>query len=250
VVGGIGANAARPAEFFTDNALMGIHLMDEARRYGVEKFVTLGTVCAYPKLTPAPFQECDLWNGYPEATNAPYGLAKKMLLVQGQAYRAQYGFNAIYLVPTNLYGEGDSFDPDTSHVIPALVRKFVTAVERGYPTVTVWGTGAATREFLYVADCAEAVVLATERYDDGDPVNIGGGVEISIRALAHKIANLTGFAGAIEWDTSKPDGQPVRALDSRRAKTAFGFEAMTPFDEGLLRVIEAYRERIRAADPV
>lgn len=249
VVGGIGANQTRPADFFTDNALMGIHLLREAWRYGVTKFVALGTVCSYPKWTPAPFEETAFWNGYPEETNAPYGLAKKMLLVQAQAYRQQYGFNAIYLMPTNLYGEGDNFDPATSHVIPALVRKFVEAVEQGSDLVTVWGTGGATREFLHVDDAARAIVLATERYDGAEPVNIGSGFEINIRELVRLIAEMTGFQGHVAWDMSKPDGQPVRALDTSRAKAEFGFTASTPFAEGLWRVIEDYREHSRDAHP-
>lgn len=241
LVGGIGANQARPAAFFYDNAIMGVQLMDAAYRHGVEKFVTIGTVCAYPKWTRAPFHESALWDGYPEETNAPYALAKKMLLVQGQAYRQEYGFNVVYLIPTNLYGEGDNFNPNTSHVIPALVRKFVEAAQSGAPTVAVWGSGGATREFLYVDDCAEAIVRATERYDDGAPMNIGGGHEINIRELATKIAAMTGFAGRIEWDTSKPDGQPIRALDSSKAHRALDWQAQMPFDEGLRRVVAEYQ---------
>lgn len=243
VVGGIGANAARPADFFTDNALMGIQLMHQSWTAGVEKFITIGTVCAYGKWTRAPFHESALWDGYPEETNAPYGLAKKMLLVQGQAYRQQYGFNAIFLLPTNLYGEGDNFSAASSHVIPALVRKYVEAVETGAPIVTVWGTGGATREFLYVDDCAEAVVRATERYNDGAPLNLGSGQEINIRQLADKIATLTGFTGRTEWDTRKPDGQPIRELDSSKAQKALDWTAQMPFDEGLRRVIAHYKEQ-------
>ncbi len=244
VVGGIGANRARPAEFFYDNLAMGIHLMHEAWRSGVEKFVTIGTVCAYPKFTPVPFREEDLWNGYPEETNAPYGLAKKMLLVQGQAYRQQYGFNAIYLLPTNLYGPGDNFDPETSHVIPALIRKCLEAKEQGAARIVAWGTGSPTREFLYVEDAAEGIALATEHYNDPEPVNLGSGMEISIRELTELIAELTGFAGEIVWDTSKPDGQPRRSLDTSRAQAAFGFRATTSFREGLRRTIDWYGERL------
>ncbi len=240
VVGGIGANRERPAEFFYDNLMMGSQLFHEAWRAGVSKFVTVGTVCAYPKFTPVPFREDDLWGGYPEETNAPYGLAKKMLLVQGQSYRQQYGFNSIYLLPTNLYGPGDNFDPASSHVIPALIRKFLEARDRGDRTVTAWGTGSATREFLYVDDCARGIVAAAERYDSPEPVNLGGGQEISIRELTHLIAELTGFTGEIAWDSSKPDGQPRRALDTSRAREAFGFTAVTPFREGLLATIDWY----------
>jgi GDP-L-fucose synthase len=241
VVGGIGFNRAHPARLLYDNLMMGLLTMEHARRAGVEKFVTLGTICAYPKFTPVPFREEHLWEGYPEETNAPYGLAKKILLVQGQAYRAEYGFRAIYLLPVNLYGPGDTFDPDRSHVIPALIRKFTQAVDRGAPEVEVWGTGRATREFLYVDDCAEAVVAAAERYDAPDPVNIGSGQEISIRELAEMIARLCGFAGRLRWDTTKPDGQPRRCLDTTRAREAFGFVARTPLEEGLRRTIEWYR---------
>ncbi|RME62327.1 MAG: GDP-L-fucose synthase, partial [Caldilineae bacterium] len=213
-VGGIGANREKPGEFFYDNLLMGVYMMEHARRVGVEKFVSIGTVCAYPKFTPVPFKEDDLWNGYPEETNAPYGLAKKMLLVQGQAYRQQYGFNAIYLLPTNLYGPEDNFDPATSHVIPALIKKCFDAMEQGDDQIVVWGTGSASREFLYVDDAAEGIVLATERYDDPDPVNLGAGNEIRIADLVPLIAELTGFQGRIVWDASKPDGQPRRSLDT------------------------------------
>lgn len=241
VVGGIGANRARPGEFLYDNLIMGVQLMEQARRFDVEKFVTIGTVCAYPKSTPVPFREEDLWNGYPEETNAPYGLAKKMLLVQGQAYRQQYGFNAIYLLPVNLYGPGDNFDPSSSHVIPALIRKCVEARERGDDHIVVWGDGSPTREFLYVEDCAEAVVLATERYDQPDPVNIGAGFEISIKELVYLIAEMSGFKGDILWDTSKPNGQPRRRLDVTRAQREFGFRSRVPFEEGLKQTIEWYR---------
>lgn len=240
-VGGIGANRANPGLFFYDNLMMGVQLMEEARRAGVEKFVAVGTVCAYPKLTPVPFREVDLWNGYPEDTNAPYGLAKKMLLVQAQAYREQYGFAAIYLLPVNLYGPRDRFDPERSHVIPALIRKCVEAVECGDDAIEVWGTGHASREFLYVDDCAEAIVLATERYDGSEPVNIGSGREISLRELVGLIAELTGFRGAIRWDASKPDGQPRRCLDVTRAERELGFRATMPFRDGLQRTIDWYR---------
>ncbi|NPA26295.1 MAG: GDP-L-fucose synthase [Chloroflexi bacterium] len=238
-VGGIGANRKRPAEFFYDNLMMGVQLMHEAWRHGVQKFVAIGTVCAYPKYTPVPFKEEDLWNGYPEETNAPYGLAKKMLLVQAQAYRQQYGFNAIYLLPANLYGPRDNFDLETSHVIPAMIRKFVTAKERGGPVV-LWGDGSPTREFLYAGDAAEAIVEATEKYDGPEPVNIGTGEEISIRRLAETIAQMVGYEGDIVWDTTKPNGQPRRKLDTSRAKAYFGWEAKTPFEEGLRKTIDWY----------
>lgn len=241
IVGGIGANLARPAHFFYDNALMGLLAMEEARRAGAEKFVAIGTICAYPKLTPVPFQEEHLWDGYPEETNAPYGLAKKMLLVQAQAYRQQYGFNAIYLLPVNLYGPRDHFDPERSHVIPALIRRCLEAQERGERQLVVWGDGTPTREFLYVEDCAEAILLAAERYNEPDPVNLGAGFEISIKELAHLIAKLTGFTGEIVWDRSKPGGQPRRCLDVSRAEQAFGFRARTGFEEGLRRTIAWYR---------
>jgi GDP-L-fucose synthase len=240
VVGGIGANRARPGTFFYDNLIMGILLMEEARKRGVEKFITVGTVCSYPKFTPIPFREEDLWNGYPEETNAPYGLAKKMLLVQGQAYRAQYGFNAIYLIPTNLYGPGDKFDLETSHVIPALIRKCVDAKEAGADEIVVWGDGSPTREFLYVADAAEGIVLAAERYDGEEPVNLGSGFEISIKELVEIIKELTGFKGRVRWDTSKPNGQPRRRLDTSKAERLFGFRAKTDFKEGLQRTIDWY----------
>lgn len=253
IVGGIGANRASPGQFFYDNLMMGVQTMHYAYLYGVEKFVAIGTVCAYPKFTPVPFREEHLWDGYPEETNAPYGLAKKMLLVQAQAYRQQYGFNAIYLLPVNLYGPRDNFDLDTSHVIPALIRKFIEAQERANadptytPTVTIWGDGSPTREFLYVEDCAEAIVLATERYSKPDPVNIGAGFEISIKDLAELIAQLTGFSGEIIWDTSKPNGQPRRCLDTTRAEQEFGFKAKVGFEEGLRRTIEWYRAFRREA---
>jgi GDP-L-fucose synthase len=239
-VGGIGANRENPGSFFYENLVMGIELMEQARLHGVDKFVAIGTVCAYPKLTPVPFKEEDLWSGYPEETNAPYGLAKKMLLVQAQAYRHQYGFNAIYLLPVNLYGPGDSLDPANSHVIPALIKKCVDATEDGAESIEVWGTGRASREFLYVADCARAIVLATERYNKQDPVNIGVGSEITIRDLTALIAELTGFKGAIVWNPTKPDGQPRRCLDVSRAEREFGFRATTDFVEGLRRTIEWY----------
>lgn len=240
VVGGIGANRAHPGKFFYDNAAMGIHLIEESRLAGVEKMTNIGTICAYPKFTPVPFKEADLWNGYPEETNAPYGLAKKMMLVQGQAYRQEYGFNSIFLLPVNLYGPRDNFDPESSHVIPALIRKAIEARESGSKTMVCWGTGRATREFLYVEDCARAIVLATERYDGPEPVNIGSGMEISIRDLSEKIARLCGFEGELVWDTTKPDGQPRRCLDTTRAWELFGFRAETPFDEGLKRTIQWY----------
>jgi len=241
VVGGIGANRDNPGRFFYENAIMGIQLMEQARLAGVEKFVTIGTVCAYPKFTPVPFREDDLWNGYPEETNAPYGLAKRMLLVQGQAYRQQYGFNSIYLLPVNLYGPGDNFDPRSSHVIPALIKKCVDALESGADHIDVWGTGAVSREFLYVDDAAEGIVLAAERFDGAEPVNLGVGREITIRELVELIAHVTGFTGAIRWDATKPDGQPRRALDTSRARELFGFEARMPWEEGLRRAIECYQ---------
>ena len=242
VVGGIGANRERPGEFFYQNLMMGAQLIDEARRRGVDKFLSVGTICAYPKHTPVPFREDSLWDGYPEETNAPYGLAKKMLLVQGQAYRQQYGFNAVHVLPTNLYGPGDSFDPRSCHVIPALIRKFVEAKEAGRPAVEVWGSGAATREFLYVDDAAEAIALAVERFNGAEPVNIGSGQEVSIGALAEMIRQLVGFEGEIVWDPSKPDGQPRRLTDGSRARAAFGFRATTTLDEGLGRTVEWFRE--------
>jgi len=241
VVGGIGANRANPGRFFYENAVMGIQLIEAARRYGVEKTVVLGTICAYPKFTPVPFREEDLWNGYPEETNAPYGIAKKALLVQCQAYRQQYGMNAIYLLPVNLYGPGDNFHEESSHVIPALIRKCVEAVKDGREEIVLWGDGSPTREFLYVEDAAEGIALATERYDKAEPVNLGSGAEISIRDLALKIAEMTGFQGRIAWDTTKPNGQPRRCLDVSRAEREFGFRARTAFDDGLRTTIEWYR---------
>ncbi len=240
VVGGIGANRENPGRFFYDNAIMGIQLIEAARLAGIAKFLTVGTVCAYPKFTPVPFHEEELWNGYPEETNAPYGLAKKMLLVQSQAYRDQYGFNAIYLIPVNLYGPGDNFDPASSHVIPALIKKCVDARDRGDAFIEAWGTGSASREFLYVEDAARGIVLAAERYDGREPVNLGVGSEITIRDLTELIARLTGFRGEIRWDPSKPDGQPRRALDTSRAREAFGFSAGTSFEDGLRQTIAWY----------
>lgn len=241
IVGGIGANRERPGEFFYDNLIMGAQVMEQARLFGVQKFVAVGTVCAYPKFTPVPFREDNLWDGYPEETNAPYGLAKKMLLVQAQAYREQYDFDAIYLLPVNLYGPRDNFDPASSHVIPALIKKCFDAIDREGDEIIVWGDGSPTREFLYVEDCAEAIVLAAERYDKPDPVNIGAGFEISIKDLVHLIADLTEFKGRITWDTSKPGGQPRRCLDVTRAEREFGFRARTGLEEGLKRTIEWYR---------
>ena len=241
VVGGIGANRANPGRFFYDNAIMGIQLIEQARLAGVAKFVTVGTVCSYPKFTPVPFREDFIWSGYPEETNAPYGLAKKMLLVQGQAYREQYGFNAIYLIPVNLYGPGDNFDPASSHVIPALIRKCVEARDADADHIDVWGTGSASREFLYVDDAAEGIVLAAERYDDAEPVNLGTGEEITIRHLVSVIVELTAFRGEIRWDASKPDGQPRRALDTSRARKRFGFVARTSLQDGLCLTIDSYR---------
>ena len=241
VVGGIGANRESPGRFFYENVMLGALTMEHARRAGVEKFVGVGTICAYPKHAPVPFVETDLWNGYPEDTNAPYGIAKKMLLVQGQAYRQQYGFNAIHVLPVNLYGPHDNFDPASSHVVPALIRKCVEAVERGDRNVVCWGTGNATREFLYVEDCADAIARATECYDDAEPVNLGAGFEISIRDLAHLVAELTGFRGTLTFDATKPDGQPRRMLDVTRAQQRFGFHASTDFRTGLQRTIEWYR---------
>src|SRR2546426_6561066 len=241
-VGGIGANMKNPGSFFYDNLMMGVQLMEVGRQVGVEKLAAVATICAYPKFAPVPFREDDLWNGYPEETNAPYGLAKKMLLVQSQAYRQQYGFNSIFLLPVNLYGPGDNSDPRTSHVIPALIKKCVDAAAAGAPDVVVWGTGSATREFLYVEDAAEAIVLAAERYDGAEPVNVGAGHEISIKDLVGLIVKGTGFSGRIVWDASKPDGQPRRMLDTSRAATGFGFVAKTPFEEGLRRTIEWYRQ--------
>jgi GDP-L-fucose synthase len=240
LAGGIGANRARPADFFYINLMMGVQLIHEAWKKGVDKFVAIGTICAYPKFTPLPFKEENLWDGYPEETNAPYGLAKKMLLVQAQAYREQYGFNAVYLLPVNLYGPRDNFNLETSHVIPALVRKCLEAKERGDKQVVLWGDGSPTREFLYVEDAAEGIALAAERYNGSEPVNLGSGREISIKALAGLIARLTGFEGELVWDTSKPNGQPRRGLDVSRAEESFGFRAQTPFEEGLRRTIDWY----------
>jgi GDP-L-fucose synthase len=243
MVGGIGANRENPGRFFYDNAMMGIQLIHEGHLRKIEKFVALGTICAYPKFTPVPFKEEDLWNGYPEETNAPYGLAKKMLLVQAQAYRQQYGFNTIYLLPVNLYGPGDNFDPESSHVIPALIKKCVDALENGEDHIEVWGTGNPSREFLYVEDAAEAICMATERYNKPDPVNIGAGFEITIKDLVEIIAKLTGFKGEIAWDTSKPDGQPRRMLDTSKAEKEFGFKAKVGFEEGLRRTVEWYKKQ-------
>jgi GDP-L-fucose synthase len=249
VVGGIGANRLHPGRFFYENAVMGIELMERSRRAGVERFVVVGTVCAYPKHTPTPFREDALWDGYPEETNAPYGLAKKMLLVQAQAYRAEFGFDAIYLLPANLYGPGDNVDPETSHVIPALIRRFVEASETGAPEVVLWGTGSPTREFLYVDDAARGIRMATERYAGPEPVNLGSGQEISIRDLAGKVAAIVGYEGRIDWDPSMPDGQPRRALDTSRAEGVFGFRAEVDLDEGLRRTVAWYREQRADADP-
>ncbi len=241
-VGGIGANRARPAEFFYNNLMMGVTLMHRAWQRGVAKFVAIGTICAYPKFTPVPFKEEDLWNGYPEETNAPYGLAKKMLLVQAQAYRQQYGYNAIFLLPVNLYGPGDNINPASSHVIPALIRKCIEAQEAGLDEIVVWGDGSPTREFLYVEDAAEGIVLASERFDGDQPVNLGSGNEISIKHLLETIVRLTGYTGRVVWDTSMPNGQPRRGLDTSRAEQYFGFKAQMPFEEGLRRTVEWYRQ--------
>jgi GDP-L-fucose synthase len=249
VVGGIGANRENPGRFFYENAIMGVELMEQARRAGVAKFVQIGTVCSYPKFTPIPFHEDDLWNGYPEETNAPYGLAKKMLLAQGQAYRQQYGFDVIHLIPVNLYGPGDNFDPASSHVIPALIKKCVDAREARAAEIEVWGTGSASREFLYVDDAAAGIVLAAERYDGAEPVNLGVGREITIRELVELIARLTHFDGELRWDASKPDGQPRRALDTSRARERFGFEAATGLEEGLRRTIEWYESTRASGEP-
>ena len=240
-VGGIGANRDNPGRFFYSNMAMGLHLIEQARIRGIHKFVQIGTICAYPKFTPVPFKEEDLWNGYPEETNAPYGIAKKALLVMLQGYREQYGLNGIFLLSVNLYGPRDNFDLQTSHVIPALIRKFCTAVEHGEDKVVVWGTGSASREFFYVKDAARAVAMATEKYDGPEPVNLGAGFEITIKDLVEKIKDMTGFAGEIVWDTSKPDGQPRRCLDTSRAKEYFGFEAQMPFDDGLRETIEWWK---------
>ncbi len=250
IVGGIGANRERPGEFFYDNLMMGVQLMETARQRNVEKFVSIGTVCAYPKFTPVPFKEDDLWMGYPEETNAPYGLAKKMLLVQGQAYRQQYGFRSIYLLPVNLYGPRDHFDPKVSHVIPALIKKCVDARDGADPEIVVWGDGSPTREFLYVDDAAEAIVLASERYDGPEPVNIGSAFEVSIRDLVHLIVELTKFRGSIRWDTTQPNGQPRRKLDISRAEKEFGFRSKVDFREGLKKTItwyEAQRDKVEVS---
>lgn len=241
-VGGIGANREHPAEFFYDNLMMGVQLMHQAWLENVEKFIAIGTVCAYPKYTPVPFKEDDIWNGYPEETNAPYGLAKKMLLVQAQSYRQQYGFNAIFLLPVNLYGPGDNFNPDSSHVIPALIKKCIEAQEKKEKEVILWGDGTPTREFLFVEDAAEGILLAAEHYNESDPVNLGSGHEISIKDLAELIARLTGFDGQLVWDNTQPNGQPRRALDTSRAKERFGFQASVRFEEGLKRTIDWYRQ--------
>jgi GDP-L-fucose synthase len=244
-VGGIGANREHPAGFFYDNLMMGVELMHQAWQRGAGKFIALGTVCAYPKFTPVPFHEDDLWNGYPEETNAPYGLAKKMLLVQAQAYRQEYGYNAIFLLPVNLYGPRDNFDPASSHVIPALIRKCLEARERGDAEIVVWGDGSPTREFLYVEDAANGIALASEKYSGRDPINLGSGYEISIKDLAEMIARQTGFKGKLVWDTSKPNGQPRRGLDVSRAETLFGFRAETPFEKGLRQTIEWYQGQFK-----
>ena len=244
VVGGIGANRENPSRFFYDNLMMGVQMIEQGRLSGIEKFVVLGTVCAYPKFTPIPFREDDIWNGYPEETNAPYGLAKKMLLVQSQAYRQQYDFNSIFLLPANLYGPGDNFDPKTSHVIPALIKKALDAREKGEGRITLWGTGKPTREFLYAGDAARGIVLATEKYDKSEPVNLGTGAEISIRELAELICELTGFNGKVEWDSTQPDGQPRRTLDTSRAQEEFGFQAETSFRDGLEKTIGWYQDTV------
>jgi GDP-L-fucose synthase len=246
-VGGIGFNRENPGQLFFENLMMGAQLMEEARLAGVKKFVAVGTVCAYPKFTPVPFREDDLWNGYPEETNAPYGLAKKMLLVQAQAYRQQYGFNSIYLLPVNLYGPGDNFDPRSSHVIPALIRKILAAKQKHEPAVEVWGDGSASREFLYVDDAAEAIALATERYEGSEPVNIGAGHEITIKDLVGQLCRIIGYEGTIRWDTTKPNGQPRRMLDVSRAEKAFGFKARTDFETGLTRTVEWWAAQPEAA---
>ncbi|MHC4745038.1 MAG: GDP-L-fucose synthase family protein [Planctomycetota bacterium] len=242
VVGGIGANREHPGEFFYKNLMMGVQLIEQGRLQTIEKFVAIGTICAYPKFTPVPFKEEDLWDGYPEETNAPYGLAKKMLLVQSQSYRAEYGFNSIFLLPVNLYGPGDNFDPASSHVIPALIKKCVDAIESGADHIECWGTGNVSREFIYAADAAEGILLATEHYNGVEAVNIGAGFEITIKELAEKIVKLTGFEGELRWDSSQPDGQPRRRLDVSRAKKLFGFEAKMTFEEGLKATIEWYKQ--------
>ncbi len=251
-VAGIGGNRANPGWFFYDNLMIGAQMIEQGRQFGIEKFVALGTICCYPKFAPVPFKEEDLWNGYPEETNAPYGLAKKILLVQSQAYRKQYGFNSIFLMPVNLYGAGDNFDPKSSHVIPAIIKKCFDAQKSStnspftvhHSPITVWGTGKATREFLYVEDAAEGILLATEKYNKSDPINLGAGFEISIEDLVKLIAKLTGFKGKIVWDTSKPDGQPRRCLDTSKAEKEFGFRTKTDFEEGLRKTIDWYRKNI------
>jgi GDP-L-fucose synthase len=248
-VGGIGANQEHPGSFFFENLMMGVQLVEECRLAGIRKVVTVGTICSYPKLTPVPFREEDLWNGYPEETNAPYGLAKKMLLVQGQAYRQQYGLNVIHLLPVNLYGPGDNFDPASSHVIPALIKKCQDAIDSGIPYIEVWGTGKASREFLYVEDAARGICMAAESYAGAEPVNLGAGFEIRIRDLVEKIARLMGFSGAVRWDPNKPDGQPRRSLDTSRAEKLFAFRARVGFEEGLQRTIEWYRNERSSPNP-
>jgi len=242
VVGGIGANQKNPGKYFYDNLMMGVELIEQARQMEIPKFVAIGTICAYPKFCPVPFNENDIWNGYPEETNAPYGIAKKAMLVQSQAYRQQYGFNSIYLLPVNLYGPGDNFDLQSSHVIPALIRKCVEAKNRGDKSITVWGTGKATREFLYVEDAARGIVLAAEKYNSSEPVNLGAGFEISIKDLVTLIVKLTGFKGEVIWDKTKPDGQPRRCLDTNRAQKEFGFKAKVGFEQGLKKTIAWYRQ--------
>lgn len=244
-VGGIGANIGRPGSFFYDNLIMGVLLIEQARLNGIEKFIIIGTTCAYPKNTPVPFKEDNIWDGYPDPTNAPYGLAKKMLMVQSQAYRQQYGFNSIFLLPVNLYGPGDNFDPKTSHVVPALIKKFYDAKMQNSPEVIIWGTGKATREFLYIEDCAEGIVAAAELYDKSDPVNFGTGIETPIKDLAEMIKRLIGYKGKIVWDSSKPDGTPRRCLDVTRAEKEFGFKAKTDFNEGLKKAIDWYVDSLR-----
>lgn len=242
VVGGIGANSQNPGKFFYDNLMMGAQTMEQGRLHDIDKFVAIGTICCYPKFTPVPFKEENLWNGYPEETNAPYGLAKKMLLVQSQAYRQQYDFNSIFLLPVNLYGPGDNFDECSSHVIPAIIKKCIDAIENGDDEIVVWGTGKATREFIYVEDAAEGIVMAAEKYNKSDPVNIGAGFEISIKDLVEQVVHITGFSGKVVWDISKPDGQPRRCLDTSRAEREFGFKAKMDFTEGLRKMIEWYKK--------
>ena len=249
VVGGIGGNMDNPGRYFYDNLIMGVQLIDQARRKGIPKILSVGTICSYPKFTPVPFKEEDLWNGYPEETNAPYGLAKKMLIVQAEAYRQQYGFNAVTLLPVNLYGPRDNFDPATSHVIPAIIKKCCDAIESGADEIVCWGDGSPTREFLYVEDAAEGIALAAERYDAPEPVNLGAGMEISIKDLVELIVRLTGFNGAVRWDTTKPNGQPRRCLDTQKAECLFGFRASTPFEEGLRRTVEWYMGTARGLSP-